>query len=76
VVDVAGFGTVEVAVVVGGLVAAEVEGLGVDVEGESGETQPVGGAVGPLWPGMEIVPAQPKLLKSPWTVTEPPSVKL
>jgi hypothetical protein len=31
------------------------------------------GAVEPVWPGMRTVPAQPKLLKSAWTLTEPPS---
>ena len=63
-----------VVVVAGAVVVVEL-GTVVVVEpcGESGETQSAGGAVGPLWPGMSTVPAHPKLLKSPCTVTDPPS---
>jgi hypothetical protein len=65
---------VVVLVVVRELEVVVVDGLDVVVEeGVSGETQPAGGAVGPTCPGMRTVPAQPKLLKSALTVTDPPS---
>jgi hypothetical protein len=44
-------------------------------EVESGDTQPAGGVVGPTCPGIRTVPAQPKLLKSALTATDPPSEK-
>jgi hypothetical protein len=59
---------VELEVVVVALLVDVVVGDGV-----SGDTQFAGGVVGPTWPGMRTVPAQPKLLKSALTVTEPPS---
>jgi hypothetical protein len=58
---------VELEVVVALLVEVVVE------VGVSGETQPAGGVVGPTCPGMRTVPAQPKLVNSAVTVTEPPS---
>jgi hypothetical protein len=72
---VAVVGATVVLVVVGELEVVVVALL-VDVvveDGVSGETQFAGGVVGPTWPGMRTVPAQPKLLKSAFTVTEPPS---
>jgi hypothetical protein len=66
--------TVELVVVVELEVVVVALLVGVVVEdGVSGETQFAGGSVGPTWPGMRTVPAQPKLLKSALTVTEPPS---
>lgn len=60
----------------------ELEGIVVELlvdvvveEDESGETHPAGGVVGPTCPGIRTVPAQPKLLKSASTVTDPPSEK-
>ena len=72
---VVGVGVTVVLVVLGELEVVVVASV-VDVvveSGVSGETQFAGGVVGPTWPGMRTVPAQPKLLKSAFTVTEPPS---
>ena len=41
----------------------------------SGDTQPAGGAVGPLCPGIRTVPAQPKSEKVVWLVLLDPSEK-
>ena len=41
----------------------------------SGDTQPAGGAVGPLCPGISTVPAQPKSEKVVWLVLVDPSEK-
>ena len=41
----------------------------------SGDTQPAGGAVGPLCPGISTVPAQPKSEKVVWLVLLDPSEK-
>jgi hypothetical protein len=73
---VVGVGATVVLAVVVGLEVVVVVALVVDVvveDGVSGEMQFAGGVVGPTWPGMRTVPAQPKLLKSAFTVTEPPS---
>ena len=72
---VVGVGATVVLVVVA-VLEVVVVALLVDVvveDGLSGETQLAGGVVGPAWPGMRTVPAQPKLLKSALTMTEPPS---
>ena len=60
--DVAG-GTVVVVVVVG---ATPV----------SGDVHPEGGSLGPVWPGMSTVPAQPKLVRLTFRRTVPPSEKV
>jgi hypothetical protein len=41
----------------------------------SGEVQPDGGALGPCWPGMSTVPAQPKFDRVTSRTTVPPSEK-
>jgi hypothetical protein len=41
----------------------------------SGDTQPAGGVVGPLCPGISTVPAQPKSEKVVWLVLVDPSEK-
>jgi hypothetical protein len=72
---VVGVGATVVLVVLGELEVVVVALVVVVVveSGVSGETQFAGGVVGPTWPGMRTVPAHPKLLKSAFTVTEPPS---
>jgi hypothetical protein len=75
ILNVVGVVVPEVLVVLGEFEVVVVERLvEVVVEvGVSGETQPAGAVVGPTCPGMRTVPAQPKLLKSALTVTDPPS---
>jgi hypothetical protein len=58
------------------MAGTEVVEVVVGAFGPSGEVQPVGGTPLPVWPGMRIVPAQPKFEKLASKVTEPPSAKL
>ena len=55
---------------------AVVDVVVVDGCGPSGDVQPVGGTPEPVWPGMRIVPAQPKFEKVASNVTVPPSEKV
>lgn len=69
---------VDAGIVVGATLMLGAGAVEVVVEefGLSGEVQPAGGTPAPVWPGMRIVPAQPKFEKLANSVTVPPSEKV
>jgi hypothetical protein len=66
-------GTAVVGMVEGGVRSELVELVGEAGSAVSGLTQPAGGLLAPVWPGISTVPAQPKSEKIAWLPAVEPS---